>query len=76
MKSMNFFLIIFEYVMCWFFIIFFNRMMPVVFAIWEEFVDTDGAHLAQIAHEHPIVLICRPKISHFHGNRFFKLFVQ
>ncbi|XP_027086721.2 replication protein A 70 kDa DNA-binding subunit B-like [Coffea arabica] len=44
-----------------------EEMMPVVFAIWEEFVDTDGAHLAQIAHEHPIVLICRPKISHFHG---------
>ena len=51
---------------------YFNRMMLVAFAIWEEFIDTDRAYLVQIAHEHSIVLICRPKISHFHVNRFLK----
>ena len=43
-------------------------MMPIVFAIWDDFIDIDGLYLAQIAHEYPIILVCRPKISYFHGN--------
>ncbi|XP_027171677.1 replication protein A 70 kDa DNA-binding subunit B-like [Coffea eugenioides] len=44
-----------------------EEMMPIVYAIWDDFIDTDGLYLAQIAHEYPIILVCRPKISYFHG---------
>ncbi|XP_071902855.1 replication protein A 70 kDa DNA-binding subunit D-like [Coffea arabica] len=49
------------------FIILNEEMRPMIFAMWEDFLESEGMYLVQIANEHPVVLICRPKISRFHG---------
>ncbi|XP_071903721.1 replication protein A 70 kDa DNA-binding subunit D-like isoform X1 [Coffea arabica] len=52
------------------FIILNEEMRPMIFAMWEDFLESEGMHLVQIANEHPVVLICRPKGCHLlHRNR-------
>mgnify|MGYP004714523195 FL=1 len=45
-----------------------------IFAMWEDFLESEGMHLVQIANEHPVVLICRPKVSRFYGELFILFF--
>ena len=55
-----------------------SRMRPMIFAMWEDFLESEGMHLVQIANEHPVVLICRPKVSRLYGELsilFFSLFM-
>ncbi|XP_071935708.1 replication protein A 70 kDa DNA-binding subunit B-like [Coffea arabica] len=49
------------------FIILNEERIPIVFSVWDDYFEDDGMHLVELINERPVVMICRPRISHLHG---------